>query len=599
MGLLVSKSYGQIGSVCDSAHVVTTLPFVLTGLNTATSGNYYASTPCSGTLPNFASGSDYIFSYTPLYNHNVKITLSNTGMAAGVFLMSDCPDVATGCVASNTNLMGNPVINNASLTAGVTYYIMVSSVGQMAASIAFDIEIRELFSFDAAVTKIISPVSNCGLSNSENVTIKIFNFGTQTINNFDIGYSVDGVASTPYTVTTALNTGDSLIHTFSQQVDMTTIATYEFDAYVLVTGDQNTNNDTVSVQIAHQAYVNTLPYSEDFETGNGGWTAGGTNSSWELGTPAATVINSSAGGGVNSWVTNLTGNHNLQEYSYVLGPCFDFSSYQNVSMKIDVWYQTSPAFDGARIEASINGGNSWFVIGGNNEPTNWYNAMMTDTSWTGSSNGWLTAQHPLNFLGGQNNVRLKVVYKTGMMSFQTAEGFGFDNILIYECNNMPTADFTLVQNGNTVTVTNTSLDATGYLWDFGEQMTMVPDTNTNTSHTYMTPGTYNITLAAFNDCGVSYSTQTVTTTITEISNIQSDGIVLIYPNPAKDELNININYEVSNTRIEMYDILGRQVYLNEKPVIMDKINVSHLEKGIYYIRLFIDNKIMTQKVIID
>ena len=36
--------------------------------------------------------------------------------------------------------------------------------------------------------------------------------------------------------------------------------------------------------------ISGFPYAEDFEGGSGGWTSEGTNSSWELGYPSASII---------------------------------------------------------------------------------------------------------------------------------------------------------------------------------------------------------------------------------------------------------------------------------------------------------------------
>lgn len=589
--LYVNTLTAQIGSTCANANVISALPFVDTTLTTATSGNAYASLPCSGTFPNFMSGNDYVFSYTPLYNHDISITLTNTAMGAAVFVTDTCPDVATTCVAFNTSPLGNPLIPTVSLTAGRTYFIIVSSLSFTSASTAFDIEVKELLSYDAAVTALLEPFSNCGLTNTEIVKVKVKNLGTQAISNFTLGYSVNSNPVTPDVISTTLAAGDSMIHTFTQAADLSVMGTYQISAYVFLNGDQNNTNDTIHQNVANQAFINTLPYSEDFENGDGGWTSAGSGSTWELGTPAGTVINTPAPGGTDSWVTNLDGNHNMQEYSYVTSPCFDLTNYPNVSIKLDVWYQTSPGFDAARFEASINGGQSWFIIGGNNEPTNWYNAMMTDTGWTMSSNGWLTAQHPLTFVGGQSNVRFRVVFETGLLSFQPAEGFAFDNILIYECNDMPTADFTMVQNGNTVSVTNASQDATGYLWNYGDQMAMLPDTNTNSSYTYMTPGNYTITLAAYNQCGVSYFSQPVNITTVGIDE-NTDGQLFIYPNPAEDVLNINAPTGLSISKVEIFNVLGQRVYSAQS---INPINVKALPSGYYTVRITTDEGIMTQK----
>jgi len=595
----VFQTYGQVGSVCDSAYVINSLPFNVTGLSTATSGNHYNTLSCAGTFPNYISGNDFVFKYTPATNKTVKVTLSNTSYAVGVFITSDCPDVATGCVASNNGLTGNPVIPTANLTGGTTYYITVSSVSFSTPSTAFDIEVKELLAFDAATAKVISPVSNCGLTNAEAVIVKYKNLGTQSINNFMVGYSLNGTPISPVTITTPLNAGDSLSYTFTQTVDLSVIGSYQLTAYIFLTGDLNTVNDTIHNTVAHQAYVNTLPYSQDFEAGDGGWTAGGTNSSWALGTPACSVINAAAPGGVKSWKTNLTGDFNTGEDSYVVGPCFDFTNYPHVSMKMDIWYETSQIADGARVEASTDGGTTWFIIGNNNEPTNWYNAQLTDILWTGSANGWKTAQHPLDSLGGKNNVRIHVVYKAGIVPL-TAEGFAFDNIRIYACDSMPTSGFTSVINANGVNLTNTSTNATGYLWDFGDQLSIQSDTNANTSHTYLTPGTYTITLSAFNECGVSHSSQSVTiTSIVGIEEITSQNLI-IYPNPAKALLNVRLNSKTEVVqKIQIFNILGQEVYNDSSPKSEGTININNLSKGVYSLKVTTNKNLLSRKFTVD
>jgi len=46
-----------------------------------------------------------------------------------------------------------------------------------------------------------------------------------------------------------------------------------------------------------EAQITTFPYTEDFESGDGGWVADNTgNGTWALGTPAGTIINSAASG---------------------------------------------------------------------------------------------------------------------------------------------------------------------------------------------------------------------------------------------------------------------------------------------------------------
>ena len=71
----------------------------------------------------------------------------------------------------------------------------------------------------------------------------------------------------------------------------------------------------------------------------------------------------------------------------------------------------------------------------------------------------------------------------------------------------PTAAFSTSVLGATVSFTNQSYGATSYQWDFGDGNS---STTPDPTHTYAASGTYTVVLSAFNDCGSTTSTQTVT-----------------------------------------------------------------------------------------
>ncbi|MEI7661516.1 MAG: PKD domain-containing protein [Bacteroidota bacterium] len=68
--------------------------------------------------------------------------------------------------------------------------------------------------------------------------------------------------------------------------------------------------------------------------------------------------------------------------------------------------------------------------------------------------------------------------------------------------NKPSAGFTMVINGLTVTLTNTTTNGVTYNWDFGDGLSSSVESPT---HTYATDGIYTITLTATNPNGVSTS----------------------------------------------------------------------------------------------
>ena len=77
---------------------------------------------------------------------------------------------------------------------------------------------------------------------------------------------------------------------------------------------------------------------------------------------------------------------------------------------------------------------------------------------------------------------------------------------------LPTAAFSYVATGLSVSFTNASSDATSYLWDFGDGIT---STLVNPTHVYALAGDYTVTLYAYSDCGMDM--EVITITVTDIA----------------------------------------------------------------------------------
>lgn len=289
--------------------------------------------------------------------------------------------------------------------------------------------------------------------------------------------------------------------------------------------------------------INTFPYNEDFEAGPAGWTTGGTGNDWALGTPTKATINSAASGN-NCWITgNLAGNsYNLGERSFLLSPCFDFSTLQYPYISFFIYWESESQYDGAALQYSTDGGATWGPIGYAGRPVNcmnqnWYNtasipnlnglATLSD-GWTGTtkntqgscqggggSGGWVTAMQCMLGLKGTNNVRLRFIFGAGT-ACNNYDGIAFDNITIGEAppNQI---DFTYTCNGNTVNFTNSLLSSCPdtLRWTFSDGSTA---TGLNTTHTFPGPGTYTATLYAGGPCNpsttVSKQLQIISTSLT-------------------------------------------------------------------------------------
>ena len=313
-----------------------------------------------------------------------------------------------------------------------------------------DFGIVDVLPQDAGITDIFTPMTGCGLTSNEDLTLGLANLGTDTIlNGVTVNYqiSLNGVPGAINSLPSPQDTifaGVTLPVVISG-VNFGTPGTYTVTAWTSgLAGDTNGFNDTTTVDIIHIPIVSSYPYGEDFESGDGGWVVEGQSTTWELATPANVVINSAASG-VNSWVTNATGFYNNNEDGYVISPCFDFTNLQSPKIEMAVWWESEFSWDGAVLQSTVNNGATWVNVGAFGDPDNWYTDNTingapggSQQGWTGrngagptgGSNGWVIAKHGLDSLAGEPDVRLRVAF--GSDGSVPDEGFAFDDIFIFD-----------------------------------------------------------------------------------------------------------------------------------------------------------------------
>ncbi|MFQ5448641.1 MAG: PKD domain-containing protein, partial [Saprospiraceae bacterium] len=162
-----------------------------------------------------------------------------------------------------------------------------------------------------------------------------------------------------------------------------------------------------------------------------------------------------------------------------------------------------------------------------------------------------------------------------------------------EVGDVPAADFTFDVNEGEVTFTNTSQDATSYVWDFGDNSM---STEADPVYTYGGSGSYEVTLTATNDCGFNVSTQTVVIQLTATNDLDESAFVLTAsPNPFEEE--VLVNYELrdnfSEARLMVFNILGVQIASHTLGTGIGTVSLGQdiRQSGIYLVRLAVDGKV--------
>ncbi len=106
-----------------------------------------------------------------------------------------------------------------------------------------DVKIKNLYAQDAGVTHLLAPSSGCGFSDEEEVTVRIENFGSSTISDFEVAYQINGGAPIVETVSESLEYGETMDYTFTQTADLTGEMEYAFSVFTLLENDENPDND--------------------------------------------------------------------------------------------------------------------------------------------------------------------------------------------------------------------------------------------------------------------------------------------------------------------------------------------------------------------
>lgn len=297
-----------------------------------------------------------------------------------------------------------------------------------------DVQIIPAPSNDVSVKEVFTPKGLCGIDKVP-LEVDVRNFGGSQAFDFRIAYIVNGGVAVVDTVTDTLQPGDTKRFIFTQPIDYGAVGSYDVQAFTLMNNDADHSNDTASGKTVFTSNtISTFPYAEDFESGEGGWRAVGPDvpAIWEHGTPNATHI-SGAGSGSKAWVTQLNGDLKNSSQAFLMSPCFDFSALAvdpEITFLHSYDLRTS---DEHRLEMSLDGGDTWAVLGNTtSDGTLWYNDA-NDTAWNGThaagAGKWERAIHSLVGSAGVSTVRLRFEM-SNTFNFNGFEGAGIDSIAI-------------------------------------------------------------------------------------------------------------------------------------------------------------------------
>lgn len=118
-------------------------------------------------------------------------------------------------------------------------------------------QIAPLTNNDVGVISIDTPTSGV-LGNNETITVTVQNFGNNAASGFDVTYQVDGGTLVTQAYTGTLASGATTQVTFTTTADLSTEGqTYSITSSTNLSGDEDTNNDSVTQNVTH-VFANDL-----------------------------------------------------------------------------------------------------------------------------------------------------------------------------------------------------------------------------------------------------------------------------------------------------------------------------------------------------
>ncbi len=183
------------------------------------------------------------------------------------------------------------------------------------------------------------------------------------------------------------------------------------------------------------------------------------------------------------------------------------------------------------------------------------------------------------------------------------DGCSDDEDIKVTVNPLPEVGFTAFVDVDSVQLTNTSVDANRYHWDFGDGDT---SNEFDPYHLYDTSGNYTITLSAINGCGSVDSSITITIDIPigYVADADSWTELSLYPSPATTELFVLMkNNLVGDLKFRIIDaqskiVLEHNAYKSGTEF-RERLDLTELSKGVYIIQIQIDGQQQNRRIVLQ
>ncbi len=368
---------------------------------------------------------------------------------------------------------------------------------------------------DLSVTAITAPVSGCALTATENVTIRLFNFGANLPagTTFNVTYTINagGPVTELVTLGSPLLTNSNFNYTFTTQANLSVPGTYTFDATVSIGGDINPTNNAFT----GYSVTNTAPSNGGTITGPASVCISGNSGVLTLSGHVGNVVRweYSIDGG-STWI-NLSNTTTTQAYNNLTDPTLYRAVVQNGGCAPATSAIHSIAIDPVSVGGTVSG--SATRCSGSNSGT-LTNSGRTGTiiRWEFSTDGGVTWNNIANTSATQSylNLTQTTQYRVRVQSGTCSAVYSSIATITISPNtvggSISPATSTVCAGSNSGTLTLSGHVGGVVRWEFsidgGVTWTNIANTSTSQNYTNLTTTRLYRARIQSGACGALYST---------------------------------------------------------------------------------------------
>ena len=436
-------------------------------------------------------------------------------------------------------------------------------------------QIAANYSNDIGVVSVDSPVSGL-LSDSESVTVSIFNYGEESVSNFDVSYQLDSGTVITETYTGTVASIETVQHTFSTSADLSIVGTtYDICAYTTLEGDEDSSNNNFCAEIQH------LNPNDLGVTGILAPISGTNLSATEL----VTIEITNFGGAEQSnfevsyelngiTVTEtvpgpLTGNSSLD---YIFSQSLDLSAFGSYEIVASVYLENDSDDSNNTISVTVNNVNC-APTGDNSFGDGFQLFQVGDINNTSAGDGYSDFTDLSTALEQGSTNDLTVT--TGYGNQYVRVWIDFNDDFVFSLDELVVDNYVISVGGAAGTWTET-------------MQLVVPDDGTLGEHIMRAKTNWNAPVPDDACEETQYGeTEDYMVNIVEslgFSNIQIDNIS-VYPNPVSNLLNINTGTN-SDLSYSIFNIMGQGISKGILKRTNNTINFAELNRGVYFLNVF-------------